>query len=268
MPSQTWVARFVVDHGQVTEEGGRLRTFQRRRLDEPEIDLHILAEPTGPKADEFGAQALEAVGRDFVKDTLSLTGGLRRALLATNQVLLDWNRRSIAREQVGVGVVAAVVRGTVVYLAQAGPTLVFARRGGRLTRLVPQEGALVALGEGQIEPEIRRFEMEPGDVIIASSLAIESVPGRAAPLDEVGEVRAVVGAVQRAAVPALREPDPGPQVLAGLAGRDGRPEVRHLAAVPGGNTDRLCLVENASPATIRSPTGSGWIDRGSLLDPR
>ncbi len=175
MPSQTWVARFVVDHGQVTEEGGRLRTFQRRRLDEPEIDLHILAEPTGPKADEFGAQALEAIGRDFVKDTLSLTGGLRRALLATNQVLLDWNRRSIAREQVGVGVVAAVVRGTVVYMAQAGPTLVFARRGGRLTRLVPEASALVALGEGQIEPEIRRFEMEPGDVIIASSLAIESL---------------------------------------------------------------------------------------------
>jgi hypothetical protein len=80
MPSQTWVARFVVDHGQVTEEGGRLRTFPRRRLDEPEVDLYVLAEPAGPKAEEFGAQALEAIGRDFLKDSLSLTGGLLRSL--------------------------------------------------------------------------------------------------------------------------------------------------------------------------------------------
>jgi hypothetical protein len=175
MPSQTWVARFVVDHGQVTEEGGRLRTFQRRRLDEPDTDLHLLAEPSGPKADEFGSQALDAIGRDFVKDTLSLTGGLQRALSATNQVLLDWNRRSIAREQVSVGVVAAVLRGSTVYLAQAGPTLVFTRLRGKLSRLVPRETAATALGEGSIEPELRRLDLEPGDVVIASSLALESL---------------------------------------------------------------------------------------------
>ena len=175
MPSQTWVARFVVDHGQVTEEGGRLRTFPRRRLDEPEIDLHLLAEPAGAKADEFGAQALEAIGREFLKDTLSLTGGLVRALRSTNQVLLDWNRRSIAKEQVAVGVTAAVVRGSTVYLAQTGPTLVFVRVGGRLTRIVPGDEALTALGEGQVRPELRRFELAPGDVVIAASLAVESL---------------------------------------------------------------------------------------------
>jgi len=175
MPSQTWVARFVVDHGRVTEEGGRLRTFQRRRLDEPETDLHIIAEPSGPKADDFGSQALEAIGRDFVKDTLSLTGGLLRALKNTNRVLLDWNRRSISRDQVSVGVSAAVVRGSVVYLAQVGPALVYLRKAGVLTRLVPQDHARVALGEGEIEPELRRIELQPGDVLIASSLAIESL---------------------------------------------------------------------------------------------
>jgi hypothetical protein len=175
MPSQTWVARFVVDHGRVTEEGGRLRTFQRRRLDEPEIDLHVLAEPSGPKADEFGSQALEAIGRDFVKDSLSLTGGLLRALSATNQVLLDWNRRSIAREQVAVGVTAAVLRGAVVYLAQAGPGVVFWRQGGKLVRLAAEGDAAVSLGEGSIEPELRRVELQPGDVLIAASPAIETL---------------------------------------------------------------------------------------------
>jgi hypothetical protein len=175
MPFQTWVARFVVDHGQVTEEGGRLRTFPRRRLDEPEVDLHLLAEPAGPKAEEFAAQTLEAIGREFLKDSLSLTGGLLRALRSTNQVLLDWNRRSIAKEHVAVGVTAAVVRGSTVYLAQAGPTLVFVRRRGALTRLVPEDAGSVALGEGVLEPELRRIEMEPGDVVIAASTAIDTL---------------------------------------------------------------------------------------------
>src|SRR5256885_699618 len=58
MAVQTWVARFVVDHGQVTEEGGHLRTFPRRRLDEPDTDLHVLAEPSGPNAADLGAQPL------------------------------------------------------------------------------------------------------------------------------------------------------------------------------------------------------------------
>lgn len=174
MPTQTWVARFVVDHGQVTEEGGRLRTFPRRRLDEPEIDLHLLAEPSGPKSEEFGSQALEATGREFVKDSLSLTGGLLRALRSINQVLVDWNRRSIAKEQVAVGVTGAIVRGSVVYLVQAGPTLVFLRQGGKLSRIVPEEKALTPLGEGQIEPELRRIELMPGDLVIAASLGLEA----------------------------------------------------------------------------------------------
>lgn len=169
MPSQTWVARFVVDHGRVTEEGGRLRTFPRRRLDEPEIDLHILAEPAGPKGEDFGTQAIETIGREFVNDTLSLTGGLIRALRSTNTKLIEWNRRSIAKDQVSVGVTAAVVRGSVVYLAQAGPTLVYLRRGGKFARLVPEEAARVALGDGQIEPELRRVDMHAGDVVLAAS---------------------------------------------------------------------------------------------------
>ncbi|HEU0074828.1 MAG TPA: hypothetical protein VFS30_12575, partial [Dehalococcoidia bacterium] len=68
----TWVARFVVDHGRVTEEGGRLRTFQRRRLDEPDVDLHVIAEPDGAKGEELAAQALDAIGRLFQQDKLSL----------------------------------------------------------------------------------------------------------------------------------------------------------------------------------------------------
>lgn len=178
MALQTWVARFVVDHGRVTEEGGLLRTFQRRRLDEPDVDLHVLAEPEGLKGEELGAQALDAIGRLFLQDKLSLSGGLLRALRGTHQTLLDWNRRSLPREQVTLGVCAAVVCGQTVYLAQAGPSLAFLRQaGGRggIQRLVPEEGAEVPLGGGQLEPALRSIELQAGDVLIAASPTLASV---------------------------------------------------------------------------------------------
>src|SRR5687767_8161805 len=158
MPLETWVARFIVENGRVTEEGSRLRAFQRRRLDEPDVDLHVLGEPSGLKGDDLGAQALDAIGRLFLQDRLSLTGGVMRALRSTHQTLLDWNRRSVPREQVSLGVSAAAVSGNVVYLAQTGPSLAYYRQNGVLERVVPDDGdAHAPLGEGDVEPLSRRF---------------------------------------------------------------------------------------------------------------
>jgi hypothetical protein len=171
----TSVSRFVVDHGRVTEEGGRLRSFQRRRLDEPDVDLHVLAEPSGDKGDELGAQALDAIGRLFLQDRLSLTGGLVRALRSTHQTLVEWNRRSLPREQVNVGLTAAAVSGPLVYLAQAGPSLVYLRQEGRLKRLLPAEEAVSPLGESDLDPAVQRLELQPGDILLASSLALETI---------------------------------------------------------------------------------------------
>jgi hypothetical protein len=171
----TWVARFVVDHGRVTEEGGRLRTFQRRRLDEPDVDLHVIAEPTGVKGEELGAQALDAIGRLFQQDKLSLTGGVQRSLAGTHQTLQEWNRRSLPRDQVSIGITAALVNNNLVYLTQAGPGLVYVRRGGVLVRHEPLEAARVALGEGELAPSLRRFELEPDDLIIAASTSLQTI---------------------------------------------------------------------------------------------
>jgi hypothetical protein len=179
MSLQTWVARFIVENGRVTEEGSRLRTFQRRRLDEPDVDLHLLAEPTGAKGDDLGAQSLDAIGRLFLQDRLSLTGGILRALRSTHQTLLDWNRRSVPREQVSIGVSAAAVSENVVYLTQTGPSLAFYRHEGVLERVVPDAGeAHSPLGEGNIEPLSRRFELAPGDLLIVSSSSLENLLDR------------------------------------------------------------------------------------------
>jgi len=171
----TKVARFVVDHGRVTEEGGRLRTFQRRRLDEPDVDLHALAEPSGVKGEELGAQALDAIGRLFQQDKLSLTGGLQRALAGTHQTLQEWNRRSLPRDQVSIGVTAAMVKDNLVFLAQAGPGLVYVRRGGVLVRHEPLPEAAASLGEGELSPSLRRFELADGDLVIAASTSLQTI---------------------------------------------------------------------------------------------
>src|SRR5947207_7281919 len=178
MAFQTWVARFVVDNGRVTEEGARLRSFERRRIDEPDVDLHLLAEPTGIKGDELGAQALDAIGRLFVQDRLSVTGGVLRALQATHQTLIDWNRRSLPREKVSAGITAAVVSGSLVYLAQAGPSLVYLKHDGVLERLDPADDAYVPLGEGVLSPSVRRLELVPGDMLLAASTTLETALDR------------------------------------------------------------------------------------------
>ena len=171
----TRIARFVVDHGRVTEEGGRLRTFQRRRLDEPDVDLHLIAEPTGLKGEELAAQALDAIGRLFQQDKLSLTGGLQRALAGTHQTLQEWNRRSLPRDQVSLGITGAMVKDNLVYLAQAGPGLVYVRRSGILVRHDALDDAAVALGEGELAPSLRRFELEDGDLLMAASTSLQTI---------------------------------------------------------------------------------------------
>ena len=169
MPLQSWVARFVVENGRVTEEGGLLRTFRRRRLDERDVDLYILAEPEGGKADDLGAQAIENVGRLFLEDNLSVTGGLTRALRSTHQTLLDWNRRSVPRDQVTTGVTAALVSDNNVYICQAGAGLAYSWTGGRLRRLRPGPDGSKPLGESGLEPEIRGFQLQAGDIVIGAS---------------------------------------------------------------------------------------------------
>ncbi len=175
MPLQTWVARFVVDHGQVTEEGGLLRAFLRRRLDEGDVDLYILAEPKGGKAQDLGSQAVENIGRLFLDDRFSLTGGLLRALHSTHQTLLDWNRRSVPGDQVSSGITAALVSGTTVFLCQAGPGLAFVKRAGSLDQLQVEPAALVPIGEPEFEPDLRRFELQPGELILVASESLLSI---------------------------------------------------------------------------------------------
>jgi hypothetical protein len=145
-------------------------------MDEEDIDLHVLAEPQGTKSEEFAEQALEAIGRSFSQDRLSLTGGLNRALNATHHTLSDWNRRSLDRDKVAIGISLVALRGRTAHLVQLGSSVVFYRHNGVLSRLTPLDAAVGGLGEAeQISPEIRPIALQAGDVLLAASPAIESI---------------------------------------------------------------------------------------------
>jgi len=85
MPVKVWVGRFAIVDGQPQEEGPLLRSFPRQRPDEDEDELYVLVEPAAPGNKEYYGQLVEAVGRMYQQDTLSITGAVLRALQAAHR---------------------------------------------------------------------------------------------------------------------------------------------------------------------------------------
>jgi hypothetical protein len=96
-------------------------------------DLYVLVQPALPGSEEFCGQLVAVVGHLFERQDLSLTGALTKAISAAHENLREWNRRSLREHQVAAGLSCLVVRGTLAYLAQAGPSLAYFRRGDAVT---------------------------------------------------------------------------------------------------------------------------------------
>lgn len=177
MPVKTWVGRFAIVQGQAQEEGPGLRSFPRQRPDEPEEDeLYVLAEPASPGGEEYCSQLVDAVGRLYRQDTLSLTGAMLRALQGAHRQLYDWNQRSLPEQRVGAGVSCLAVRGRTAYLAQIGPAVAYHVGDGRFERIAPAEGALEPLGIApQAQPTLSRYELSPGDLLVLASARTEEL---------------------------------------------------------------------------------------------
>ena len=176
MPVKTWVGRFAIVEGQPREESPLLRSFPRQRPDEEEDELYVLVEPSPPANIEYCAQLVDAIGRMYQQDTLSMTGAALRALKVANQQLRDWNERSLREHRVGAGVSCLVVRGRTAYLAQVGPVVAFHVGDGSFRRIVPEEGLIEPLGVAEaIEPVFTRYELSPGDLLLLASPHIEDL---------------------------------------------------------------------------------------------
>jgi len=176
MPVKTWVGRFAMVQGRPQEEGPFLRSFLRQRPDEEEDELYVLVEPASSGSAEYCGQLVDAIGRMYRQDTLSLTGAVARALRGANQQLRDWNERSLRDHQVGAGVSCLAVRGRTAYLAQIGPSAAYQVQDGRFQPVVPEDGVREPLGQAeQVEPVFNRYQLSPGDLILVASSRIQQI---------------------------------------------------------------------------------------------
>ena len=74
------------------------------------------------------------------------------------------------------GITAAIVNGSVVYLAQCGPSLAYLRRNDRLERLVAVDPAAnVPFGEGELEPAVRRLDLAAGEIVLVASQSLSEL---------------------------------------------------------------------------------------------
>jgi len=177
MAVRTWVGRFGIARGQAEETGPWQGAFTWREPGEEPADLYVLVHPALPGSEEFCGQLVAVIGHLFERQSLSLTGALVKAISAAHENLRDWNRRSLREHQVGAGLSCLVVRGSLAYLAQAGPSLAYHRTGSGLQRLTPQDPqstAVVGLGE-ELRPELTRFDLAPGDLVLVTSPILSEV---------------------------------------------------------------------------------------------
>ncbi|MCA9849399.1 MAG: hypothetical protein KC461_01985 [Dehalococcoidia bacterium] len=174
-----WVGRYAMVSGQVREHGPWL-VDRVRRSEDQELRVVVLAEPTDARSAEFCHEVAEAVAVLFARESLSITGGLLRALRQAHANLAEWNRRSLREHRVAVGVTCAVVRdGREVLLAQVGPGVAYVREGDRITRYHTAElPAATPIGSPDpIEPLFTSLTLNDGQLLLLTENA-EAALGR------------------------------------------------------------------------------------------
>ena len=151
-----WVGRYAMVAGEVREHGPWL-VDQRFDRDDGSVRLLVLAEPVDARSAEFGGEVAEAVAALFGRETLSVTGGLLRAIRQAHANLAEWNERSLREHQVAVGLTCVAIRGAEATIAQVGPSIVYAATDDAARRLSTEDlPAIEPLGGTEaIEP---RFE--------------------------------------------------------------------------------------------------------------
>ena len=173
----TWVGRYSMVDGQVREHGPWLVDRQREREDET-IRLLVLAEPVDRRSAEFCSEVAEAISALFARESLSITGGLLRALQQAHTNLAEWNRRSLREHRVAVGVTCVVIREGEATIAQVGPSTAYVSGASGMTRLSTEDLPAVSPlgGIGDIEPRFTAIDISGREVLLLTS-TVESIIG-------------------------------------------------------------------------------------------
>ena len=171
----TWVGRYAIVGGEVREDGPWLAE-QLRFSDEERVHLFVLADPADERSTEFCQEVAGAVADLFASESLSLTGGLLRALRQAHRNLAEWNSRSLREHHVSIGVTCLAVRGDSATVAQAGPGVVYvaAPDGVRRISSEGQDGAQPLGGTDRLDPLFTSIPLEQTKILILSSPAEET----------------------------------------------------------------------------------------------
>jgi serine/threonine protein phosphatase PrpC len=140
----------------------------------------VIVEPALPGSEEFCGDLKNAIGDNFHKKKVSLTGGLLRALEMAHENLREWNRKSIKDHRVAAGVSCLAIHQHEAYLAQVAPASAVLYRAGSVFPVAPRiPDANEPLGLfDEFRPDFWRFELEEEDRILILS------PGLAEKLTE------------------------------------------------------------------------------------
>jgi len=100
-------------------------------------NLYIVTEVSGPEAgrDAVARQVAETMRDAYYGRRGSITAGLQQALREANNLLFDENRNSLPTERRTAGASCVVLRDGDLFVAQAGPALVYLAHEGQISRL-------------------------------------------------------------------------------------------------------------------------------------
>ncbi len=170
-----WVGRYAIVGGKVREDGPWLAE-QLRFSDEERTHLFVLADPADERSAEFCQEVAGAVADLFAAESLSLTGGLLRALRQAHRNLAEWNRRSLREHRVSIGITCVAVRGESATVAQAGPGLVYVAAPDGVRRISTEghEGARPLGGDHPLDPLFTGVPLDRSKILILSSAAGEA----------------------------------------------------------------------------------------------
>lgn len=171
-----WVGRYAIVDGAVREHGPAFVDRVRQR-EEDTVRLLVLAEPVDARSAPFCTEVAEAVSELFSRESLSVTGGLLRALRQAHANLAEWNRRSLREHAVAVGITCVAIRDGEATIAQAGPGTLYTWGPEGLQRHVASEGdAANPLGGAEaIAPQFQQLRVDRRLILMLTSSVEEAI---------------------------------------------------------------------------------------------
>ena len=250
--------------------------------------LYVLLElsGSGTEHDAITKQMLQAIGHTYYSQKGSVTAGLREAVYQANEMLLQENRNSLPGEHRIAGVSCAVLRDDDLFVAQAGPALIYLLHQGQESRypdrspwldgFPPEEVDAVPLGKRrEISVDLFHSQVGHGDTILlaSSGLARDIAPAAwprilfQTPVSSLLEdLRLQGGGFELSALvvrlagvaPDKAEAEPVAQARTGERAREAAPTAQTLR--PG--------VAMASRSQPSAPAESGWRAEEREPEPR